>query len=100
MLKVQIPKGKSRDSIELWDVFTGKSNKGREYLIEQSAEGLSLRQGNWKYIPAANFKRTMNTKGKALLFNLNNDPGEKENIINSHPAKAAEMKRILDKAKE
>ncbi|MCM8533364.1 MAG: arylsulfatase [Lentisphaeraceae bacterium] len=97
MLDVNVPSKDARDSIDMWAVFTGDSSQGREYLIEQAVEGLSLRHNNWKYIPAANYKRTMNTAGKAMLFNLDEDPGETKNLADVEPSKVIEMKRDLER---
>ena len=46
-----LPEGMPNDSENTIDVLLGKSNKGREYLVEQGfTDNLAIIQGDWKYI--------------------------------------------------
>jgi arylsulfatase A-like enzyme len=89
------------DSLDTMAAFLGSSKTGRDVLVEQ-AGGLSLRQGQWKYIEPSNRPRmSKNTNTElgndtvAQLYDLSKDPGEKQNLAAAHPEKVAEMSTIL-----
>ena len=92
------------DSFDTLDVLLGKSDSGREYLVEQG-NGLSLRMGEWKYMPetkgAKINKNTATELGpEGSLFNLKDDIGEKENLIDQQPEIAKKMDGVLKKIQE
>ena len=47
----KVPTGFCKDSQALEDLLLGKSDKGRESLIQQGVASKSIRCGDWKYIP-------------------------------------------------
>lgn len=105
MLGVSVKAGDAPDSINLINALLGKSKKGREWLVEQ-ASVVSVRSGEWKFIPAsqgAKFDRYTNTElgndSVDQLYNLSNDPGEKNNLAEKYPEKVKEMKVLLEKIK-
>jgi len=53
----------------------------------------ALRYGDWKLIVFAGKKG-----GKVELFNIANDPNEKDNLAESHPEKLEELRRKLKEA--
>lgn len=95
-----LPESAAPDSYNTLDALLGKSDKGREYIV-QHANGVALRMGDWKYIPDADGgwqgrgkKGTRDklgpwgwytTPGGGALFNLASDPGEKTNVSGKHP---------------
>jgi arylsulfatase A-like enzyme len=98
------PKGPPVEALDSQDVMAallGKSQLGRETLVEQ-AGGLSLRHGSWKYIepndrPALN-ENTRTELGNApvpQLYDLGVDPGETRNLATDHPDKLGQMQRAL-----
>jgi arylsulfatase A-like enzyme len=99
------------DSHDLLPLILGdESFKGRDHLIVQSGTGeLALRQKHWKYIPdlakANGWKGWKKQGGKNSapsgpgLYDLEKDPGEKNNLQSKHPEIAARMAKLLDVAK-
>jgi arylsulfatase A-like enzyme len=86
------------DSEALLDVLMGKSNQGREELIIEAGTRTALRKGNWAMIPPYNgpaVSRNVNIElGNSdafLLYHLNADIGQQENLSQSEPDKLREM---------
>ncbi|MBS2211297.1 arylsulfatase [Carboxylicivirga mesophila] len=76
------------DSEAMWSTFTGQSDKGRDFLLEESVT-LSLRHGHYKYIHPTNKKAAWikeeknieaGTSTEPQLFDLSSDVGEQVNI--------------------
>ena len=86
------------DSEEMLDVLMGNSTDGRENLIIEATSRTALRQGNWILIPpydgpAVNTQVNIelgNSK-EFQLYNLDEDPGEQNNLASSNPEKLEEM---------
>ena len=87
------------------DVLMGKDVPGCEYIIQQSLRGtLAIIEGEWKYIEPSNAPEIQKNTGIELgsyktgaLFNIGNDPTEKNNIIDEYPEIA---ERLAAKLKE
>jgi arylsulfatase A-like enzyme len=101
----QLPDTEAIDSEDQSQAFTGKSKKGREWMLEESYT-VSARKGNWKYIaPMAPDKKIpgwMANKGvesglhrAPQLYDLGSDTGEKENLANSKPELVTEMAEYI-----
>ncbi len=80
------------DSYAMWNTFSGKSKKGREFLLEESVT-LSLRHGNYKYIHPTKKKASWIKKEKNIesgtslepqLYDLSKDIQERENIADKN----------------
>jgi len=82
-----LPENQAVDSKDFLKTFLGKSNKGRKVLIEEGWH-TGIRKGNWKYIRGT-------WKNKAQLYNLNEDIGEKKNLVDEFPQKTAEMEALF-----
>ncbi len=86
------------DSEEMLDVLMGNSTDGRENLILEATSRTALRQGNWILIPpydgpAVNTQVNIelgNSK-EFQLYNLDEDPGEQNNLASTNPEKLEEM---------
>jgi len=89
------------DSKDLLDAFLGRSEKGREFMVEESFT-LALRKGNWKYIkpvpkekeyPAwlANKHIETGFVYEPQLYNLEMDVSERVNVANDYPELVKEM---------
>ncbi len=96
--------GTGPDSFNYLDAWLGKSNKGRDILLEE-AFTMSLRFGEWKYIdpikgltPEWLVNKDIETglSGEDQLYNLYNDPVEKVNLAASRIDKVKEMQNILE----
>jgi len=102
-----IPEGGAPDSRNNMDVLTGKSDKGREWIVEQpSRTRLSIVRNGWKLIePGQGPKIQVNTNTETgndpeyQLYNLKADPAEKNNAEGSEPAIVKELTELLNKIK-
>ena len=95
-----LPPAAGPDSQNLLPALLGKAKQGRETFVEQ-ANVLTLRQGNWKYIPVgANRAKPSSFPydgpgPKPQLYQLGADLGEQQNLIEEHPKVAREMELLL-----
>ena len=93
----------TQDQLAAW---LGHDEAGREALVEHAPKTLSLRVGDWKYIPAANgpavFQNTQieSGLGEAQLYNLAEDPGETTNLADAEPDRLTVMADRLDRLRE
>ena len=103
LLGKEVPEGAAPDSRNQIDVLTGKTTKGRDYIIEQ-AGSLSVSTAEWKYISPSDgpaYQSLTNTElgnnKNPQLYNLKQDIGEKNNLAEKHPEKVEELKSIIEK---
>jgi len=88
------------DSLNLAPALLGESATGRESLVEQGSTALGLRVGDWKLIKR--IPKAAGREAKAVgvppvsLYNLDDDPREKENLLQRNPTKAGEMEKTLE----
>ncbi len=92
------------DSQNILPALLGEDLNGRTELVEQGGP-VSLRQGNWKFIPAnagvARNKGTNSETGNAAvpqLYDLSKDLGESQNLAKTQPDQAQSMAAALEKA--
>ena len=92
------------DSENLLDAFLGKSKKGREAVVLEAATKTALRAGDWAMIPPYKGPAVQNQVNIELgnsseyqLYNLKNDPGQRNNLAASNPKKLEEMKKNYQK---
>ena len=105
-----IPGDACLDSMNVMDALLGEKNaKGRDHLVQQdngSNGTYALRRGPWK-LHRYGKKRTArnvvveqqlaNTKvPEYQLFNLDDDPSEKTNVIQDHPDVAKQLQEELE----
>ena len=92
------------DSYNLLPVILGKSNKGRQIMLEESFT-LALRKGDWKYIEPQTRDTPLWLKDKKVetglesspqLYNLSEDGGEKNNVISKFPQRGKNMNQKLN----
>ncbi|MCC9601248.1 arylsulfatase [Stieleria sp. JC731] len=103
-----LPANACPDSFNVIDALLGKPNaEGRDHLLQQPNKGptLALRVGDWKvlsYATAQAKKHLTYEKGpgKYELYNLANDPSEKDNLAESHPEKLKELLEKLESIKD
>ena len=76
----------------------GKSKDGREELVLEATSRTAFRKGNWAMIPPYKgpaINKMVNIElGNAeeyQLYNLENDPSQKENLAKSNPEKLQEL---------
>lgn len=92
------------DSFNIMPALLSRSERGRDYIV-QHAGGVALRIGDWKYIPKGRtrdhlgpWRRVSFPEGGAL-YNLAEDPGERNNLADEHPERARAMQQQLDQIK-
>lgn len=87
------------DSLDVLSALLGEAPQGREYIIEH-ANGLSVRKGNWKYVPGnPNANKTGRNPVKDSLFDLSSDIGEKQNVADEKPELMTELKALIEKVR-
>jgi arylsulfatase A-like enzyme len=105
----KIAAGAAPDSLDMSAVLLGNTTENvRDHTVLHGIGGLALRQGDWKYIPATEAAGGIGSGANAsdkrfaaaniaepLLFDFATDPNEKNNVIDQHPQKAAELKARL-----
>jgi len=93
------------DSFAMWKTFTGESNKGREFLLEESVT-LSLRYGNYKYIHPTKKKAKWIKEEKNIesgtsiepqLYDLSIDIQERANIANKKKKLTKKLKEEVER---
>ena len=95
------------DGFSLLPVFDGEETSGRDTLISHSIGGFfAIRQGPWKLCLSAgsggwSAPRENVAKKNGLppmqLFNLDDDPGETNNVVNARAEKVEALLRLLDR---
>ena len=91
-LKIEIPDNSARDSRDYWKTFTGKDDLGADIILEQAntkEKGIAIRKGNMKFISFQN--------NRFEMYDLQNDPSEKSNIIQDQPVLAGDLHSDLEK---
>lgn len=96
------------DSIDMWPTLIGQSKKSRPYVIEEAiGRRLSIRRGQWKYIPPTPGPEYLKNKyiktgwkNIAQLFDVEKDPGETTNIAEQYPDTVENLADILKKVRE
>ncbi|MFM7182230.1 MAG: sulfatase-like hydrolase/transferase [Verrucomicrobiales bacterium] len=112
----RIPDNAAEDSFDFLPVFLGQQATApvRPYTLHQTVSlALAIRRGPWKYLDhrgsgGNNYeKKEFRSLARAdsapdapgQLYNLDADPGEKENLYFKHPEIVKEMKALLEKSK-
>jgi arylsulfatase A-like enzyme len=96
---LEIPEGQAMDSHNLLPIMQALPGaKGHEYLVLQSGTGneLIITNSGWKLILQSD--RTQTERTPLALFNLNENPGEKEeqNLINDE-SEQVRIRTLLEK---
>jgi len=93
------------DSRDGTAALLGEPGSGRDHVIQQAGQ-LSIRMGDWKFIPAgkgAKKAAATNTElgndPQGQLYDLSKDPGEKKNLAGEHPEKLKELAAKLAEVK-
>ncbi|MBL8175649.1 MAG: arylsulfatase [Bryobacterales bacterium] len=98
----------AEDSFNVLPTFLGKKVRGplRGPMITHNVDGVfAIRQGPWKYIegipaiPAGKVPAARKGETEAQLYNLERDPGERDNVIAGNAKTAARLKALLEKSR-
>ncbi len=99
----QLPADAAPDSFDVLGALLGKTQTGRDHLIEHAGT-LSIIQGRWKYIApskGAKVNRNVNIElgndPQPQLYDLQSDLGERNNLAAEHPEKVKELAALLDR---
>ncbi|MCX6637620.1 MAG: arylsulfatase, partial [Acidobacteria bacterium] len=85
------------DSLDVLPALLGESRQGRDHLVEH-AQGIALRKGPWKLIPARE-AQGKKAASSLELFNLDGDIGETKNVAAANPEVVREMSALLEKVR-
>jgi len=98
VLKYQLPEDAGVDSINLLPHLTGKSDSStRNHVILDGSDGtFAIRRGKWKFIEKNTGKRVRGDGKKDQLYDVENDIGEKKNLIKQYPEIVKELRDLLD----
>ena len=111
MLNVKVMDGELPDSENHLAANMGDTTDGRkEVLYESVSKARVLRQGKWEYLePSKGGLREVNTgielgnSKRGQLYNMQYDPGQREDVIDQYPnvAKAMDqrIREILDSSR-
>jgi arylsulfatase A-like enzyme len=92
---IDLPADVAVDSRDTWDALIGKDKAGLPNMVEEAGRNQrALRRGSWKYLAGAGPKARRGPK-EPELYDLENDPGEQNNVIADHPELAESMAREL-----
>ncbi len=100
---------KSGDGENLMDVFLGKSSKGRNAVVIEATGRTAYRKGDWVMIPpykGAPIIKSVNIEignsKEYQLYNITDDPGQKDNLAVKNSEKLQEMiteyEKVIGKA--
>jgi arylsulfatase A-like enzyme len=88
MVGGKIPPGQARDSRNYLGALLGDENDGAGIILECSPGEVAIRHGHWKYIAEP-----------PQLYDLSEDPGETDNLLERFPEAAREMKELLEESR-
>lgn len=91
LARAEIPHDRVIDGKNIWPVLAGNKNDGppREPFYYYRANQLqAVRYGDWKY---------HRRDGQNLLYNLKDDMGEAQNVIDQYPEIASELKGYFER---
>jgi arylsulfatase A-like enzyme len=102
LVGVDVPEGAAPDSENMLPALLGEAKEGRDVLVEQG-RGLALRQGRYKYIPAAPNRKRGGFKARpfddagpdAELYDVKADVSEQKNLAKERPETVKEMDATL-----
>lgn len=106
LLKQTVPADDATDSEDMWAALSGRSQKGRTTLVEHG-NVLGVVQNNWKYIEPGKGPKVFGNVNiesgideQPQLYDLNKDPGEKNNLAAQHPERAKELAALLQQIRK
>lgn len=103
LLSADLPEGAAPDSHSFAATLEGKPAKTRPPVVHHSAAGMfAIRDGDWKLVLGNGSGGREPPRGKPFakpyqLFNLADDPRERENVIERHPEIAERLESALER---
>jgi len=103
LTKASLPENKI-DGFDISKTLTSDQSPRKELIYYSSHGSLQgIRQGDWKYLeifPRKKNKKNTNSKPTKYLFNLADDIGEQNNLLESKPDLIAKLKSRMTQADE
>jgi arylsulfatase A-like enzyme len=101
----KLPDGAAPDSVNVLPALLGKTEDDlHKYMILHSTRGeFAIRRGDWKLIDCPDgggYEKAAPGAPPIQLFNLKDDPQEKENLWQQDPEKTNVLKELLEKEKD
>ena len=101
----ELPDGAAQDSQDQSVALLGRSESGRDHLVQQGVAITAVRRGPWKYLPAGKVSNRLGIDSFAkdtidkpgALFYLPEDPSEQTNLASKYPAKARELRELRER---
>jgi len=91
VMKVELDEGQGEDSVSFLPALLSGDDVPHAPLIHFARGRFAIREGRWKLIFARN-DEDRRVPGEAVeLFDLENDPGEKDNVLSEHRQRVVEM---------
>jgi len=87
------------DGISFLPALLGKEQQEHNYLYWEFHERggrKAIRKGDWKLV---NYQVNDPEKTSVELYNLNTDPGEENNVAETHPEIVEELQQLMEKAR-
>jgi len=98
----KLEEGAAPDSFNLISALLGRDPQGRPHLVEQAGT-LSVIVGRWKYVVPSkgpkinkNVNIELGNDPEPQLYDLETDPGERNNVAAQFPDKVAELAALLE----
>lgn len=88
---VHVPMPPGKDGLSWVGELAGKTSPEHDYIFIDNCAVIT--RGGWKLVPEKNKEG----KKQYLLFDLNKDPGEREDLAGRHPEKYERLMAILEK---
>ena len=101
IMEVRLPTNAGEDSFSLMPLLRNPAAVVRTNAISCAADGVqAVRFGEWKLIVGSGngiWSKGDRTDHSIKLFNLDNDPGETQNLAGEQPARVAAMQALREK---
>ena len=106
LIGAPVPDGEAPDSMALIHALLGHTQEGRTSMLVESGFGLTLRDGDWKYIrpntgrepPAVIQRKNIESGGSTgpQLYHLGDDLGEQNNLADAMPERVRVMHERIE----
>ncbi|QDU57352.1 sulfatase family protein [Aeoliella mucimassa] len=100
-----VEEGTLVDSLDQLPALLGEDSSGRTYLAEE-ANGLSLRQGQWKYVTPGRVTDKLGPWNRVkvtppgALYDLASDPQEQTDVASENAERVEQMQSLLERIKQ